>query len=65
MTPRLRPEAGELIRNVQVAMLAGAPYRLLRDAIFTHPTMLERLIGLFNNVLSASVPVSEEQVAFG
>ena len=29
--------------NVQVAMLAGALYTLLRDAVFTHPTMRERV----------------------
>jgi hypothetical protein len=29
--------------NVQAAMLAGALYTLLRDAVFTHPTMSESL----------------------
>jgi hypothetical protein len=48
--------------NVQVAMLAGALYTLLRDAVFTHPTMLEGLIALFNNVPPASVPIFEEQL---
>ena len=56
-------EAGEIMASVQVAMIAGLPYTALRDAIFTHPTMLEGLIGLFNNVLPAAVPVSEEQIA--
>jgi pyruvate/2-oxoglutarate dehydrogenase complex dihydrolipoamide dehydrogenase (E3) component len=41
-------EAGEIIATVQVAMLAGLPYTVLRDAIFTHPTMLEGLIPLFS-----------------
>src|SRR4029077_8832679 len=41
-------EAGEIIAAVQVAMLAGLPYTALRDAIFTHPTMLEGLIPLFS-----------------
>ena len=36
--------------NVQVAMLAGQPYTLLRDAVFTHPTMTEGLSSLFANV---------------
>jgi pyruvate/2-oxoglutarate dehydrogenase complex dihydrolipoamide dehydrogenase (E3) component len=40
-------EAGEIIATVQVAMLTGLPYTGLRDAIFTHPTMLEGLIPLF------------------
>ena len=41
------PEAGELMVNVQVAMLAGAPYTLLRDAVFTLRTMSESLGMLF------------------
>jgi pyruvate/2-oxoglutarate dehydrogenase complex dihydrolipoamide dehydrogenase (E3) component len=43
-------EAGEIMASVQVAMLAGLPYTALREAIFTHPTMLEGLIPLFTNV---------------
>jgi pyruvate/2-oxoglutarate dehydrogenase complex dihydrolipoamide dehydrogenase (E3) component len=43
-------EAGEIIASVQVAMIAGLPYTALRDAIFTHPTMLEGLIPLFTEV---------------
>jgi pyruvate/2-oxoglutarate dehydrogenase complex dihydrolipoamide dehydrogenase (E3) component len=46
----LGPEAGELMANVQVAMLAGQPYTLLRDAVFTHPTMSEGLGTLFARV---------------
>jgi len=42
--------AGEIIATVQVAMLAGLSYTVLRDAIFTHPTMLEGLIPLFSAV---------------
>ena len=45
-------EAGEIIAAVQVAMLAGLPYTALRDAIFTHPTLLEGLIPLFSAVPS-------------
>jgi pyruvate/2-oxoglutarate dehydrogenase complex dihydrolipoamide dehydrogenase (E3) component len=51
----LGPEAGELMANVQVAMLAGQPYTLLRDAVFTHPTMSEGLGMLFARV-PARVP---------
>ena len=40
-------EAGEVIASVQVAMLAGLSYTVLRDAVLTHPTMLEGLITLF------------------
>src|SRR5215469_13459584 len=46
----LGAEAGEIIAVVQVAMLAGLPYTALRDAIFTHPTMVEGLIPLFSAV---------------
>ncbi len=42
--------AGEMIAPVQVAMLAELPYTTLRDAIFTHPTLLEGLVVLFSNV---------------
>jgi pyruvate/2-oxoglutarate dehydrogenase complex dihydrolipoamide dehydrogenase (E3) component len=42
-------EAGEIMALVQVAMIAGLPFTALRDAIFTHPTMAEGLIALFNN----------------
>ncbi|HUB66065.1 MAG TPA: FAD-dependent oxidoreductase [Candidatus Methylacidiphilales bacterium] len=42
--------AGEVMATVQVAMLAGLPYTALRDAVFTHPTMLEGLIPLFSAV---------------
>jgi pyruvate/2-oxoglutarate dehydrogenase complex dihydrolipoamide dehydrogenase (E3) component len=44
------PAAGELMSTVQVAMLAGLPYTLLRDAMFAHPTMTESLKALFMNV---------------
>ena len=43
-------EAGEIMATVQVAMLAGLPYTTLRDAVFTHPTMLEGLTPLFSAV---------------
>jgi pyruvate/2-oxoglutarate dehydrogenase complex dihydrolipoamide dehydrogenase (E3) component len=43
-------EAGEVMASVQVAMIAGLPYTALRDAIFTHPTLLEGLNFLFANV---------------
>jgi len=44
------PEAGELMSTVQVAMLAGQPYTILRDCMFAHPTMTEGLKGLFMGV---------------
>src|SRR5207245_8699044 len=45
------PEAGELMSNVQVAMLAQQPYTLLRDAVFSSPTVKEVLVPLFGRVM--------------
>jgi pyruvate/2-oxoglutarate dehydrogenase complex dihydrolipoamide dehydrogenase (E3) component len=42
-------EASELMAVVQTAMLGGLPYTSLRDAIFTHPTAAEGLVGLFSS----------------
>jgi pyruvate/2-oxoglutarate dehydrogenase complex dihydrolipoamide dehydrogenase (E3) component len=44
-------EASEMMAVVQTAMLGGLPYTALRDAIFTHPTAAEGLIGLFSGSL--------------
>jgi pyruvate/2-oxoglutarate dehydrogenase complex dihydrolipoamide dehydrogenase (E3) component len=41
------PAAGELMGTVQLAMLAGQPYTILRDTMFAHPTMTEGLKALF------------------
>ena len=43
-------DAGEIMASVQVAMIAGLRYTALRDAILTHPTLLEGLIALFSSV---------------
>jgi pyruvate/2-oxoglutarate dehydrogenase complex dihydrolipoamide dehydrogenase (E3) component len=43
-------EAGEVMAVVQMAILAGLPYKDLRDAVLTHPTMAEGLGPLFSNV---------------
>jgi pyruvate/2-oxoglutarate dehydrogenase complex dihydrolipoamide dehydrogenase (E3) component len=43
-------DASEPMAVVQTAMLAGLPYTVLRDTIWTHPTMAEGLIGLFTNL---------------
>jgi pyruvate/2-oxoglutarate dehydrogenase complex dihydrolipoamide dehydrogenase (E3) component len=44
--------AGETLAAVQMAMIAGLPYVALRDAILTHPTLVEGLIALFSSVPS-------------
>ena len=46
----LGPEAGEVMAVVQTAMLADLPYPKLRDAVLTHPTMVEGLGSLFSEV---------------
>jgi pyruvate/2-oxoglutarate dehydrogenase complex dihydrolipoamide dehydrogenase (E3) component len=46
--------AGEILSSVQFAMVAGLPYTALRDAILTHPTLVEGLIPLFSSVPALS-----------
>src|SRR5882724_2073046 len=45
--------AGEILGAVQIAMIAGLPYTALRDAVLTHPTLVEGLIPLFSSAASA------------
>ena len=44
---------GEVLSSVQIAMTAGLSYTVLRDAVLTHPTLVEGLIPLFSSVASA------------
>jgi pyruvate/2-oxoglutarate dehydrogenase complex dihydrolipoamide dehydrogenase (E3) component len=44
------PHAGEVLAVVQTAMMGKLPYTVLRDAVFTHPTMAEGLGPLFGGV---------------
>lgn len=53
-------EASEMMAAVQTAMLGGLPYTVLRDAIFTHPTVAEGLVFLL-----ASVPAKAMQQPAG
>ncbi|MGA7763929.1 MAG: FAD-dependent oxidoreductase [Candidatus Binataceae bacterium] len=43
-------ETSELMAAVQTAMVERMPYTLLRDAIFTHPTISEGLVFLLGQV---------------
>jgi pyruvate/2-oxoglutarate dehydrogenase complex dihydrolipoamide dehydrogenase (E3) component len=45
--------AGEIMSSVQIAMIAGLPYTALRDAILTHPTLVEGLGALFSSAPAA------------
>lgn len=47
--------AGEIMGSVQIAMIGGLPYTALRDAILTHPTLLEGLVALFSSTPSLLV----------
>jgi pyruvate/2-oxoglutarate dehydrogenase complex dihydrolipoamide dehydrogenase (E3) component len=49
-------EASEQMSAVQTAMIGRMPYTMLRDAIFTHPTMSEGL-----NELLATVPENAQR----
>ncbi len=44
--------AGEILATVQIAMIGGLPYTALRDAVLTHPTLVEGLIPLFSSAPS-------------
>jgi pyruvate/2-oxoglutarate dehydrogenase complex dihydrolipoamide dehydrogenase (E3) component len=51
--------AAEIMTSVQIAMNAGLPYTALRDAILTHPTLVEGLIPLFSSSASIMEPTGE------
>jgi probable pyridine nucleotide-disulfide oxidoreductase len=51
----LGAQAGEVMTAVQMAMLGGLPYTVLRDAILAHPTLAEGLNLLFANLPPAEV----------
>jgi probable pyridine nucleotide-disulfide oxidoreductase len=53
----LSVEAGEMLGAVQMAMIAGLPFTALRDAVLSHPTMVEGFNNLFANTPQAG-PVS-------
>jgi pyruvate/2-oxoglutarate dehydrogenase complex dihydrolipoamide dehydrogenase (E3) component len=46
----LGTEGGELIQILGTLMLAGAPYTLLKGAVYIHPTLAEGFYGLMEDV---------------
>ena len=40
-------EGGEIMSAIQIAMMGGLPYTLLREGVFAHPTLVESLNNLF------------------
>lgn len=43
-------EGGELVQILGAVMLSGAPYTLLKGAVFIHPTLAEGFFGLMESV---------------
>jgi pyruvate/2-oxoglutarate dehydrogenase complex dihydrolipoamide dehydrogenase (E3) component len=43
-------EGGEIMSQVQIAMMGKLPYTALRDGIFAHPTLAESLNNLFGHL---------------
>ena len=43
-------EGGEIMTQIQIAMMGKLPYTTLRDATFAHPTLGESLINLFTKL---------------
>jgi len=42
-------DAGEIMSAVQIAMIGNLPYTTVRDAVLTHPTLMEGLVVLFSS----------------
>lgn len=53
-------DGGEIMASVQTAMMAALPYTALRDAIWSHPTLVEGLIPLFSSAPSISTRVDAQ-----
>jgi pyruvate/2-oxoglutarate dehydrogenase complex dihydrolipoamide dehydrogenase (E3) component len=43
-------EGGELMAQLELAMMGKLPYTTLRDAIFAHPTLAEAWNNLFSTL---------------
>jgi pyruvate/2-oxoglutarate dehydrogenase complex dihydrolipoamide dehydrogenase (E3) component len=50
----LATEGGELVQMLGAVMMAGAPYTLLKGAVFTHPTLAEGFWSLMEAVQPAN-----------
>jgi pyruvate/2-oxoglutarate dehydrogenase complex dihydrolipoamide dehydrogenase (E3) component len=59
----LAVDGGEIMSSVQIAMIAGLPYTALRDAVLTHPTLVEGLIPLFSSEASSHNATDAKQTA--
>jgi pyruvate/2-oxoglutarate dehydrogenase complex dihydrolipoamide dehydrogenase (E3) component len=45
-------EGGEIMSQIQLAMMGKLPYTVLKDAVFAHPTLAESLNNLFNHFVN-------------
>lgn len=52
--------AGEVMSVVQVIMIVDLPFMVLRDAVFTHPTLAEGLVFLFAAVPQIAITHQQE-----
>ncbi len=43
-------EGGEIMSQLQIAMMGRLPYTVLRDAVLAHPTLSESLNNLFTKI---------------
>jgi pyruvate/2-oxoglutarate dehydrogenase complex dihydrolipoamide dehydrogenase (E3) component len=55
--------AGEVMSAVQIAMLGELPYTALRDAVLTHPTLVEGLHMLFASAPSVQGDTTQKELA--
>jgi pyruvate/2-oxoglutarate dehydrogenase complex dihydrolipoamide dehydrogenase (E3) component len=42
-------EGGEIMSQIQLAMMGKLPYTILKDGVFAHPTLAESLNNLFGH----------------
>lgn len=56
----LSPDGGELVQLLGVVMMAGAPYTLLKGAVFIHPTLAEDFWSLMEAVKPAGQRAASE-----
>ena len=42
-------EGGEIMSQIQIAMMGKLPYTVLQNAVFAHPTLSECLNNLFSH----------------
>ena len=45
-------EGGEIMAQIQLAMMGKLSYTVLKDAIFAHPTLAESLNNLFTHFVN-------------